>query len=272
MYADLTRTHPYGAAESSRLRAEDAAAAEAYVAAVAGKATRRKLMTHRQPATAEAIRDLCAVHLASVDELLETAHLSRTPRCLWEAEVTPRGAPLRHGAGGTTRPVPATPRECLTHDHRCRSATALYELATSCHRMAGELATLHRREVAEARREVAAIRRCVVEWEAAFGRDLTVTPATVGAELRSLRLQVADLRRENAALRAQQQAFFVQHDSLARYHDPMGGASVAIGGGVAAASQRGVAASSEASNVFSRLAASSTRGRASSLQARQTPQ
>lgn len=186
-----------------------------------------KQKTFRQPATPEAIRDLCGKHIASLEELLQSRQMSTTPKCLWEEE-TP--APAGHFKFSSQQRQPLTVRACLEHDHRCRSATALYDLATTCHRMADELSKTHKREMAELRKQLASVKRCVVEWEVAFGKDYSVTPATVGAELKSLRMQVADLKRENEALKARQAAFIVQHNSLAHYHDPLSGSMLLAGG------------------------------------------
>lgn len=129
-----------------------------------------KPIVPRQRATPDRIRDLCYEHLAAL-------------------KVEDCAPVLLEDKGGKN----ATLRTALTHHRHCRSSTALYELASTCYELADEMSRTHRLEVAELRKELASVKRCVTEWNAVFGMNYQTSPAHVHSELVSLRQQVKDL-------------------------------------------------------------------------------
>ena len=129
---------------------------------------RQRSAVPRQRATPDRIRDLCYQHLAAL----------KAYDC---APVLLEERPEKH----------ATLRDSLTHHKHCRSSTALLELASTCYGLADEISRTHRLEVAELRKELASVKRCVVEWDQLF--SLHTTPSQVHSELHSLRCQVKDL-------------------------------------------------------------------------------
>eukprot|EP00758_Cryptobia_borreli_P004520 Tbor_TRINITY_DN4427_c0_g1::TRINITY_DN4427_c0_g1_i1::g.8038::m.8038 len=166
-----------------------------------------KAAVPHQQATLEAIRDLCAVHLISLEEQLKRSNVSITPTCRWRRERTEK-TPFKTGK---SQPV-VTIRDCIDRDYRCRSATYLYDLASTVHNLADELIRTHRREVAELRKELSNVKRCVVEWNAEFAQG--TSPSDVKSELISLRQRVTDLEREKLVMNANAVARSVQERTL----------------------------------------------------------
>jgi hypothetical protein len=174
----------------------------------------------RQTPTIAAIQDLLLPHmlLGGKEKLYRDELRVTTPRCLFDRstatsgsrcysalglaadqrkqQLTPHFIPGPH-RGNTTAEV----RDALSHDHRCRSATTLYELATAVYGMLEGVQVDHERRLAEMKKELAVARKQTTEWQHHFG-PRGCTPLEVELEMRSLRQEVEDLRREKAALEA----------------------------------------------------------------------
>jgi hypothetical protein len=104
-------------------------------------------------------------------------------------------------------------RSDLKHDHRCRCATELMELATKLHKGLEMLRFQHEERCASLRRELSLCRLVQVEWDSHFGSN-RLTPSQVHRELSSLRQRVADLEEEQRKRRELEAAHLHQVDML----------------------------------------------------------
>ena len=158
---------------------------------------RAKEPTAKQTPSIAAIQEMLLPHmlLGGKQSLFNDSLRVATPRCLFDSAKSKRCFVSGPHTGNTTTEV----RDALSHDHRCRSATTLYELATTLYRMLEGVQVDNELRLAELKKELAVAKKQSTEWRHHFGSK-GVTPMEVELELRSLRQEVEDLRKDKKAL------------------------------------------------------------------------
>lgn len=118
---------------------------------------------------------------------------------------------------------PLPDRSHLPHDHRCRCATDLMELASKVHRLVGLLQTAHEEEVSSLKRQLALARLSCSPWSGVPTRHETEYRQTSRRcdEVSSLKSLVSDLEEEKRHLRNKQLIMQHQIDSLFRQITPL---------------------------------------------------
>ena len=158
---------------------------------------RTKAATPKQTSSIAAIQEMLLPHmlLGGKQALFHDSLRVSTPRCLFDSQSSKRCFVSGPHPGNSTTEI----RDALSHDHRCRSATTLYELASTLYRMLEGVQVDYELRLAELKKELAISRKQSTEWQHHFGPK-GVTPMQVELELRSLRQEVEDLRKEKRAL------------------------------------------------------------------------
>jgi hypothetical protein len=179
-----------------------------------------KQTTARQVPTIASIQELLMPHmlLGGKEQLFRDSLRVTTPRCLFfEASAAASADSESRNPGGrllgcrSKQPLfisgphqglsSSEIRDALSHDHRCRSATTLFELATKLYGMLERVNVDSEQRLADMKKELTLARKHATEWQHHFG-SRGVTPLQVEMELCSLRQQVGDLQREKAELEA----------------------------------------------------------------------
>ena len=148
-----------------------------------------------QPPTISGVLELCRPHVLRHDIFNADRTMVTSPGCLWVPEHQVQHGHLVFGK--------STPRDTLPHDHRCRSATDLHQLALRVDSMLRMIDQHHRTELSTLRMELAQQKKVNAEWNVVLQSNKRATPSALTAEVASLRMQLQDVRGQKHDLEKQ---------------------------------------------------------------------